>query len=129
MDDGILLLIIVCIAIVSYGTISRIRGREMTVLIVLEDVEEDLDIQKGAKQAGDDLKIRVIVSTSLEEDIDEYSPNSIVVFSDTNPVQHPKRARVFNGRRIQENNRPVDSFAEGYLAVLTAHVNFMSEEF
>lgn len=125
MDDGILLLIIVCIAIVSYGTISRIRGREMTVLIVLEDVEEDLDIQKGARQAGDDLKIRVIVSTSLEEDIDEYSPNSIVVFSDTNP----KRGRVFNGRRIQENNRPMDSFAEGYLAVLTAHVNFMSEEF
>lgn len=127
MNDWIFFIGILCIAIASYGIISKIRGRGKTVLIVLGDEDEDEGIQKGAKEAGADLNVNVVFSTSLDEDIAEYSPNSIVMFSDGE--NRPEQGRVFNGRGNRKQNRPADSFAAGYLAVVTAHVNFMSEEF
>jgi len=125
--DGIFFVGILCIAIASYGIISKIRGREKTVLIVLDDDDKDNEtIKKGAEEAGADLNVKVVFATSLDEDIAEYSPNSIVFFSETKEVPEEKGNRMFDG--LGKQNRPADSFAAGYLAVLTARVDFMAEK-
>lgn len=118
---------ILFVAIVSYGILSKTRGLKTTVLIVLEDSSSD-EIQKGAIEAGRDLKIRVVFTTPdmFEDDIDTYNPKSVVAFSNIKP---PKGIQVFNGKSVQKQNRPTNAFAEGYLAVVSTKVNFMSEEF
>jgi len=120
---------ILFVAIVLYGIFSRMRGRKLTVLVVLEGGGDDEQIQKGALEAGNDLKIKVLFANpeTFEEDVDLYNPDSIVSFSNT-LASFGKGLRVFNGLNPKEN-KPADAFSAGYLAVVSARVNFMSEEF
>jgi hypothetical protein len=123
-------LAIVLLAIAFYGMFSRLRGRKLTVLVVLEGSGDDQDIQKGALEAGNDLKIRVVFATpeTFEEDIDQHNPESIVAFANIKPPKGISQ-RFFNGNGSLKQNIPADAFAAGYLAVVSARVNFMSEEF